>query len=151
MFDAYFINYLPSYLRWQDVLTIVSLSLVLSFLATIYPAMRAANSNLRRHYAMSKIVLEAQNIEKHFTDGKSTVEVIKGLSLQVKAGEFVSIVGSSGSGKSTLLHVLGGLDRPSSGQVFLQGSRFDSLNEAERGYLRNRTLRFCLPVPSFVA
>lgn len=42
---------------------------------------------------MSKIVLEAQNIEKHFTDGKSTVEVIKGLSLQVKAGEFVSIVG----------------------------------------------------------
>ena len=56
---------------------------------------------------MSKIVLEAQNIEKHFTDGKSTVEVIKGLSLQVKAGEFVSIVGSSGSGKSTLLHVLG--------------------------------------------
>jgi len=91
---------------------------------------------------MSKIVLEAQNIEKHFTDGKSTVEVIKGLSLQVKAGEFVSIVGSSGSGKSTLLHVLGGLDRPSSGQVFLQGSRFDSLNEAERGYLRNQHLGF---------
>ena len=91
---------------------------------------------------MSKIVLEAQNIEKNFTDGKSTVEVIKGLSLQVKAGEFVSIVGSSGSGKSTLLHVLGGLDRPSSGQVFLQGSRFDSLNEAERGYLRNQHLGF---------
>ncbi|KAK0363660.1 hypothetical protein LTR94_014261 [Friedmanniomyces endolithicus] len=86
--------------------------------------------------------VEAQNIEKHFTDGKSTVEVIKGLSLQVKAGEFVSIVGSSGSGKSTLLHVLGGLDRPSSGQVFLQGSRFDSLNEAERGYLRNQHLGF---------
>ena len=42
LFDAYFINYLPSYLRWQDVLTIVSLSLILSFLATIYPAMRAA-------------------------------------------------------------------------------------------------------------
>ncbi len=124
LFDAYFINYLPSYLRWQDVLTIVSLSLVLSFLATIYPAMRAAKSNLRRHYVMSKIVLEAQNIEKHFTDGKSTVEVIKGLSLQVKAGEFVSIVGSSGSGKSTLLHVLGGLDRPSSGPGFFAGQSF---------------------------
>ncbi len=56
---------------------------------------------------MSKIVLEAQNIEKHFTDGKSTVEVIKGLSLQVKAGEFVSIVGSSGSGKKYFVACLG--------------------------------------------
>jgi len=51
---------------------------------------------------MSNLVLDAQNIEKSFTDGKSTVDVIKGISLQVKAGEFVSIVGSSGSGKSTL-------------------------------------------------
>ena len=56
---------------------------------------------------MSKIVLEAKDIYKHFDDGKTKVEVIKGLSLQVNAGEFVSIVGSSGSGKSTLLHVLG--------------------------------------------
>ena len=62
---------------------------------------------------MSNLVLDAQNIEKSFTDGKSTVDVIKGISLQVTAGEFVSIVGSSGSGKSTLLHILGGLDRPS--------------------------------------
>ena len=52
---------------------------------------------------MSNVVLEAKNVVKHFTDGKSTVEVIKGLSLKVHAGEFVSIVGSSGSGKSTLL------------------------------------------------
>ena len=76
---------------------------------------------------MSKIVLESKNIFKHFDDGKSKVEVIKGLSLQVNAGEFVSIVGSSGSGKSTLLHVLGGLEQPSEGQVFLQGQRFDNL------------------------
>ena len=54
---------------------------------------------------MSNVVLEAKNVVKYFTDGKSTVEVIKGLSLKVHAGEFVSIVGSSGSGKSTLLHV----------------------------------------------
>ncbi len=91
---------------------------------------------------MSDLVLEARNITKSFTDGKSTVDVIRGLSLQVKAGEFVSIVGSSGSGKSTLLHVLGGLERPSSGEVFINGSRFDTLGEAERGYVRNEHLGF---------
>ena len=91
---------------------------------------------------MSNVVLEAKNVVKHFTDGKSTVEVIKGLSLKVHAGEFISIVGSSGSGKSTLLHVLVGLDRPTEGQVWLNGQRFDHMGEAERGYLRNQHLGF---------
>lgn len=91
---------------------------------------------------MSNLVLDAQNIEKSFTDGKSTVDVIKGISLQVTAGEFVSIVGSSGSGKSTLLHILGGLDRPSAGQVMVNGRRFDNLSEANRGYVRNENLGF---------
>jgi lipoprotein-releasing system ATP-binding protein len=91
---------------------------------------------------MSNIVLEAKNVYKHFTDGKTAVEVIRGLDLTVKEGEFISIVGSSGSGKSTLLHVLGGLDRPTEGMVFLNGKRFDNLGEAERGYLRNQHLGF---------
>ncbi|WP_173910284.1 lipoprotein-releasing ABC transporter ATP-binding protein LolD [Acinetobacter sp. Marseille-Q1618] len=90
----------------------------------------------------SNVVLEAKDVYKSFTDGKSTVDVIKGLSLQVHQGEFVSIVGSSGSGKSTLLHILGGLDRPSQGIVNLNGQRFDSLGEAERGFLRNQNLGF---------
>lgn len=91
---------------------------------------------------MSNVVLEAKNIEKHFTDGKTTVNVIQNLSLQVNQGEFVSIVGSSGSGKSTLLHVLGGLERPNQGMVFLNGHRFDNLGEAERGFQRNEHLGF---------
>lgn len=91
---------------------------------------------------MSNAVLDAQNIKKYFTDGKSTVDVIKGLSLQVQQGEFVSIVGSSGSGKSTLLHVLGGLERPNEGMVYLNGRRFDNLGEAERGFQRNEHLGF---------
>ena len=91
---------------------------------------------------MSNFVLEARNITKSFTDGKSTVDVIRGIDLQIEKGQFVSIVGSSGSGKSTLLHVLGGLDRPSSGEVFLQNQRFDNLNETKRGYLRNEHLGF---------
>lgn len=90
----------------------------------------------------SNVVLEAKDISKSFTDGKSTVDVIKALSLQVHQGEFVSIVGSSGSGKSTLLHILGGLDRPSQGIVNLNGQRFDNLGEAERGFLRNQHLGF---------
>lgn len=91
---------------------------------------------------MNNVVLEAKDVKKHFTDGKTTVEVIKGLSLQVHAGEFVSIVGSSGSGKSTLLHVLGGLERPTDGMVFLNGERFDTLNETQRGFKRNQYLGF---------
>ena len=91
---------------------------------------------------MSNIVLEAKQVSKHFTDGKTTVEVIRGLDLKVQQGQFVTIVGASGSGKSTLLHVLGGLDRPSTGEVFLNGQRFDNLSEAERGYLRNQYLGF---------
>lgn len=91
---------------------------------------------------MSNVVLEAKNITKTFTDGKTDVAVLKGLSLQVEAGQFISIVGSSGSGKSTLLHVLGGLDRPSNGEVLLNGNRFDTLSETVRGDLRNQYLGF---------
>ena len=91
---------------------------------------------------MSNIVLEAKQVSKHFTDGKTTVEVIRGLDLKVQQGQFVSIVGASGSGKSTLLHVLGGLEQPSQGQVLLQGQRFDVLGEAERGFQRNQHLGF---------
>ena len=91
---------------------------------------------------MSNVVLEAKNITKTFTDGKTDVAVLKGLSLQVEAGQFISIVGSSGSGKSTLLHVLGGLDRPSNGEVLLNGNRVDTLSETVRGDLRNQYLGF---------
>ena len=91
---------------------------------------------------MNKVVFEAKNVSKHFTDGKTTVEVIRGLDLKVEEGQFVSIVGSSGSGKSTLLHVLGGLECPTEGMVFLNGQRFDNLGESERGFQRNLHLGF---------
>ncbi len=91
---------------------------------------------------MSKFVLEAKDIYKSFNEGKNNVDVIKGLSLAIEHGEFVSIVGSSGSGKSTLLHILGGLDLPTQGSILLNGKRFDQLGEAERGFLRNDHLGF---------
>ena len=91
---------------------------------------------------MNKLVLEAKDIYKSFNEGKNNVDVIKGLSLAIEQGEFVSIVGSSGSGKSTLLHILGGLDLPTQGSILLNGRRFDQLGEAERGFLRNQHLGF---------
>lgn len=91
---------------------------------------------------MNKVVLSAQQLVKTFDDGRSQVEVIKGIALDIHEAEFVAIVGASGSGKSTLLHVLGGLEQPTRGQVFLNQARFDNLGETERGHLRNQHLGF---------
>ncbi len=90
----------------------------------------------------SSWVLEAQGIAKSFHDGKLSVEVLKAVDLQVERGERLAIVGSSGSGKSTLLHLLGGLDKPTSGSVQLLGQRFSTLGELKRGQLRNAHLGF---------
>lgn len=91
---------------------------------------------------MSNYVLEAKNIQRSFDEGKNQVQVLKGIDLAVAEGEFVAVIGASGSGKSTLLHVLGGLDSPTSGEVYLKGQRFDHLDETTRGNLRNQYLGF---------
>ena len=88
------------------------------------------------------IVLNARNISKSFTDNVLDVNVLQGASIEVARGECVAIIGASGSGKSTLLHVLGGLERPTEGMVFLNGQRFDNLGESERGFQRNLHLGF---------
>ena len=87
-------------------------------------------------------ILQARQVVRYFDDGRNRVEVLKGIDLTVHSGEFIAVVGSSGSGKSTLLHILGGLDRPSSGEVILNGQRFDHLDETTRGNLRNQHLGF---------
>jgi lipoprotein-releasing system ATP-binding protein len=91
---------------------------------------------------MSDKVLEALDVHKSFRQGPVVLEVLRGVALAVAAGERLAIVGASGSGKTTLLQILGGLDPPSSGQVRVGGRDIHSLNERERGELRNRTLGF---------
>ncbi len=90
----------------------------------------------------SQIVLEARDVCRHYEEGGRRVDVLRGVNLQVRAGEMVAIVGASGSGKSTLLHVLGLLDRPSSGEVHVAGQSGLRATEAERSKIRNRFLGF---------
>jgi lipoprotein-releasing system ATP-binding protein len=88
------------------------------------------------------VVLEARGVQKSFTQGPVTLEVLQGVMLQVAAGERTAIVGASGSGKTTLLQILGGLDRPTTGQVLVDGQDIHGLSEDARGMLRNRALGF---------
>jgi len=90
---------------------------------------------------MSEKVLKCIGLKKTY-QGPQPVSVLEGVDLEVSAGERIAIMGRSGSGKSTLLHLLGGLDAPSAGEVFVQGRPFAGMGEAERGQVRNRTLGF---------
>lgn len=91
---------------------------------------------------MSEAVLEAVEVERRFQDVEQELRVLRGISLAVQPGASIAVQGSSGSGKSTLLHLLGGLDRPTGGQVRVGGQDMASLSERERGRLRNRELGF---------
>ena len=91
---------------------------------------------------MSEVILQASDLSKRYTEGQLDVTVLQGINLRVHAGETVAIVGASGSGKSTLLHLLGGLDAPSGGQVYLQGQNLSQLSPRAQGELRNQSLGF---------
>jgi lipoprotein-releasing system ATP-binding protein len=87
-------------------------------------------------------VLSCAQLEKSYSEGGARLEVLRGVDLVVERGERIAIMGASGSGKSTLLHLLGGLDKPTGGQVCISGKPVDRLNAVQLGQLRNRTLGF---------
>jgi len=90
----------------------------------------------------SSTIIEASGISRGFRQGPKRVEVLKDIDLQVPAGTSIAIVGASGAGKSTLLHILGGLDRPDQGEVFVDGKSLWQMSERERGDLRNSRIGF---------
>jgi len=87
-------------------------------------------------------VLSCTQLVKNYNEGCDRLEVLRGIDLVVEQGERIAIMGASGSGKSTLLHLLGGLDRPTSGQVCINGKSVDRLSAVQLGVLRNRSLGF---------
>jgi len=87
-------------------------------------------------------VLECRGLKKTYRSGPLQVPVLLGIDLVVAAGERLAVVGASGSGKSTLLHLLGGLDAPTAGEVFIRGVAFAGLRDSDQGRLRNRALGF---------
>ncbi len=86
--------------------------------------------------------LEVKSLEKSYTRGEETVQALKGINVTIPDGQFVSIMGPSGSGKSTLLHLMGGLDRPSSGEVILRGESIARMSDSELSLFRRQKLGF---------
>jgi len=87
-------------------------------------------------------IVQCQQLGMTYTEGPNNVEVLKQINLQIEKGERIAIVGTSGSGKSTLLHLLGGLDLPSSGSVWIDGKKMSGLSDKQRGDIRNKYLGF---------
>jgi putative ABC transport system ATP-binding protein len=91
---------------------------------------------------MTTPAIEAVGVTRVYPLGDSEVQALRGVSLRIEAGEYAAIVGPSGSGKSTLMHLLGLLDRPSSGQITVGGRDATSLSDSELAVLRNETIGF---------
>ena len=91
---------------------------------------------------MSNTILACEAVCKNYYDGQLNVQVLDNLTLQVEKGRSIGIVGASGSGKSTLLHILGGLDKPTSGRVSLMGQDLSELSQKQLSGLRNQYLGF---------
>jgi len=91
---------------------------------------------------MAPLILKTKQISKIYRNNGTEVHALRGVDLEVEPGELVAVMGPSGSGKSTLLHILGGLDSPTSGEVYMGGRRIDNISEAQRSVLRRTQVGF---------
>ncbi|MCL1809128.1 MAG: ABC transporter ATP-binding protein [Clostridiales bacterium] len=91
---------------------------------------------------VNNFAFQVANVNKNYTLGKELLEILKDVSFNVRSGEFVSIMGPSGSGKSTLLYLMGGLDKPTSGQILVNGKELSAMTDKEGSILRRRDIGF---------
>ena len=91
---------------------------------------------------MNSWIVETKNLKKYYQPGDHTVKALDGVDFQVREQEFVAIIGKSGSGKSTLLHMVGGLDSPTSGEVFVDGRQLSGMSKEELTIFRRRKVGF---------
>ena len=88
------------------------------------------------------IILEAKAVKKYYGKGNNVIKAVDGLDLSVEEGEFVAIIGTSGSGKTTLLHMMGGLDRPTTGEIFIDNRDIYAMNDENLAIFRRRKVGF---------
>jgi ABC-type lipoprotein export system ATPase subunit len=91
---------------------------------------------------MSEILLSAQGLKKTYVMGSRTLEVLRGVDVEIARGDFVALRGASGTGKSTLLHLIGGLDTPNAGEIIFRGQKLSGYSEGELTIFRNRRVGF---------
>src|ERR1700677_3745148 len=91
---------------------------------------------------MSEILLSAQGLKKTYVMGSRTLEVLRGVDVEIARGDFVALRGASGTGKSTLLHLIGGLDTPNAGEIIFRGQKLSGYSEGELTLFRNRRVGF---------
>ncbi|WP_317311976.1 ABC transporter ATP-binding protein [Clostridium thermobutyricum] len=87
-------------------------------------------------------MIKVEGLSKIYGKGETKVEALKNINLEIKKGEIIAIIGESGSGKSTLLHMIGGVDKPTSGKVYLNGVNFSKLKDKKLGIIRRRNIGF---------
>jgi putative ABC transport system ATP-binding protein len=102
-----------------------------------YTLIKGSNETMWVQEAERKVVMDVRDITKSLPLGHERIEILKGISFQIKSGEFVSIVGPSGSGKSTLLGIIAGLDNPTSGSVLIDGVAITRMSEGKLAAIRN--------------
>ena len=116
---------------------------------------RISNPKISRRKSIERPVLDIQDVKKIYKMGETEVHALRGINLQIFEGDFMTVVGPSGSGKSTLLHIIGVLDRPTSGRVYLDGQDVSKLPDAELAKVRGRKIGFVFQffqlVPSLTA
>ena len=106
---------------------------------------RVSHDNRRVAFAepaAPKPVVSAQNLVRRYGEGDTAVDALRGVSVEVASGQLTAVMGPSGSGKSTLMHILAGLDRPTSGDVFIDGTAIGELNDAQLTKLRRKHIGF---------